>query len=425
MPVADPIAALLAGAYPDPESGELLACEARSIAIEDSLAGREVELVRGCGLGRRLALICDVDTHAALGRRVELALAQQFHVQRVMLPHAPHADIATIAHLLDQVEPGTEGIVTVGSGTLNDLSKMVALHLDLPHVVFATAPSMNGYTSVSASITEGGFKRSVRARTPCGVFLDLRILADAPVRLIRAGLGDSVCRATAQTDWLLSNAVLGTPYREAPFALLVDDEAAMLARAGDLVCGDLVAMRALARTLVLSGIGMTLVGGSFPASQSEHLISHYLEMMAAPDVVHALHGEQTGVAAVAMAGLQARVLAMATAPRLGHTAIDRDAVIAHFGPALGDTCWREFVKKQVPDLDATNARLAAAWPAIRARLARAAMPPATMLGALGAAGAPTRPSDLGYPPGLFDDALAHAREIRDRYTVLDFVADVA
>ncbi|MEO0973902.1 MAG: YdeI/OmpD-associated family protein, partial [Pseudomonadota bacterium] len=45
-------------------------------------------------------------------------------------------------------------------------------------------------------------------------------------RLIRAGVGDSICRPTAQTDWLLSHLVLGTPYIEEPFAVLAEDEEA-------------------------------------------------------------------------------------------------------------------------------------------------------------------------------------------------------
>jgi glycerol-1-phosphate dehydrogenase [NAD(P)+] len=43
---------------------------------------------------------------------------------------------------------------------------------------------------------------------------------------------------------------------------------------------------------------------------------------------------------------------------------------------------------------------------------------------LTAAGAPVTPGDLGWPQPLFDDALAHAREIRNRYTFLDFAADL-
>ena len=39
------------------------------------------------------------------------------------------------------------------------------------------------------------------------------------------------------------------------------------------------------------------------------------------------------------------------------------------------------------------------------------------------AGAPTRPVHLGYPDELFEDAVVHARELRDRYTFLDLAAD--
>src|SRR6185295_9183520 len=126
------------------------------------------------------------------------------------------------------------------------------------YVVFATAPSMNGYTSMNAAITIDGHKKTLPAAAPLGVFMDLEVLAAAPPRMIRAGLGDSLCRSTAQADWLLSHHLLGTPYRHAPFALLADDEPALLDAPEALLRGDLDAMRALARTLVLSGLGMTI-----------------------------------------------------------------------------------------------------------------------------------------------------------------------
>jgi glycerol-1-phosphate dehydrogenase [NAD(P)+] len=44
---------------------------------------------------------------------------------------------------------------------------------------------------------------------------------------------------------------------------------------------------------------------------------------------------------------------------------------------------------------------------------------------LAAAGAPTEPGQLGWPPELFDDARWHAREIRNRYTFLDLAADAS
>lgn len=425
MPVADPIELLLAGQYPDPQTGELLGAESRSVVIADTLADRETELLAALGLGNRLAVVSDANTFAALGERVERAIEGTFTVQRIVLDGAFDADIETIVRLAAAIEPGTDAVVAVGSGTLNDLSKMVALERGVPQVVFATAPSMNGYTSLSASITGGGVKRSVRAATPAGVFFDLGVLAAAPLPLIRAGLGDSSCRPTAQADWLLSHLLLDRPYREAPFALLAADEAALFADPRALVSRDLAAMRLLVRTLVLSGFGMTICGGSFPASQGEHLLGHYVEMLHPPDVVERLHGEQIGVCALAMARLQDHLLAHDQPPVIYPSTLTRGELAARFGPVAGEACWTEIAPKllDATAAEALTARLATGWDALRTRIAAVTHGAARMEKMLVAAGAPTTAEALGWPGELLTDALEHAREIRNRYTFLDFAAD--
>ena len=142
----DPIAQLLAGRFPDPDTGELLAAESRSVVIEDSLDGREAELVGALGVGNRLAVIGDANTFAALGSRVCAALDAKFDVQIIVLD-APHADTETVRRISALLQSNIDALIAVGSGTLNDLAKMVAFERDLPQLVFATAPSMNGYTS--------------------------------------------------------------------------------------------------------------------------------------------------------------------------------------------------------------------------------------------------------------------------------------
>lgn len=262
----------------------------------------------------------------------------------------------------------------------------------------------------------------MRAAAPLGVFFDLRVLAAAPARMIRAGLGDSACRSTAQADWLLANALIGQPYRDAPFALLARDEAELFARAAELVAGDLHAMRHLVRTLVLSGFGMTIANGSFPASQGEHMIAHYVELVAPAIAATTLHGEQTGFTALMMAQLQNRMLARDTPPRVGPTRLDRDAVLAHFGPVAGPLCWAEFAPKRLDQdaADARNALLARDWDAIRARIAAISVTPETLLGWLQAGGAW---HELGWPSQLTSDALHYARATRNRFTFLDLLGD--
>lgn len=420
----DPLRDLLAGAYRDPQTGELLSVPVRSLVIEPSLRDRELELVAALEFGPRLAVVGDDDTFPALGDRVVRALRSRYTVQRVSLGRAPHADDATLARLLGTLEPGIDAVIAIGSGTLNDLCKLAAKTRGCPQAVFATAPSMNGYTSVSASLTEGGLKRSIRTETPRGVFFDLQVLAQAPPRLIRAGLGDSLCRPTAQADWLLAHELLEQPYREVPFALLAADEQVLLAAPGALVHGDLEVMRSLARTLALSGFGMTLCGGSYPASQGEHLLCHYVDMLGLA-TTSTFHGEQIGVATLAMARLQRRLLEAERPPHLAASSFSEESLRSHFGPTLGASCWQEVRTKHfgVERAAALEERLAARWSAVRQRLTAVLRPPEQLAAALVATGAPTAPRELGWSPATFSAAMVHAREIRNRYTFLDLAAD--
>ena len=114
-------------------------------------------------------------------------------------------------------------------------------------------------------------------------------------------------------------------------------------------------------------------------------------------------------------------------PVLLPTAVDRDAVIRRFGAERGEACWRELEPKRI-DRDRAeqlNARLVAGWDAMRDRIRGVALGAGRIHEVLTAAGAPVMPPDLGWPDALFEDAVAHAREIRNRYTFLDFAADLA
>jgi glycerol-1-phosphate dehydrogenase [NAD(P)+] len=417
------IRALLAGTYPDPDGPGTLAVPTRSVVIEPSLDGHEADLVAGLGLGRRLAVVSDETTHVVLGARVERALGTLAAVEGLVLPGRPRADLATV-ELVRQATRGADALIAVGSGTLNDLAKYAAARDGKPYAVFPTAPSMNGYTAVNATITIEGLKTSRPGVAAHGVFLDLRVLAAAPPRLIRAGLGDSLCRPTAQADWLLAHLLRGDPYREAPFALLAEDEPGLLAEPEALLRGDLGAIGRLARTLVLSGFGMTLCGGSQPASQGEHLVSHYVDLRGSPAWPEAFHGEQVGVATLTMARLQERVLAGGP-PRLGATRPDEALLMRHFGSALGAACWREFSRKRLDQAaaDAFTERLACRWDDWRRRLAAVGRPAQVLADVLRRAGAPTSPDDLGWPRAFYQEAVRHARLVRDRFTFLDLADD--
>jgi glycerol-1-phosphate dehydrogenase [NAD(P)+] len=413
---------LIAGRWRDPTTGRSVRIGTRTIVIERSLDGGEAELIGPLELGRRLAVVGDRNTFDALGQRVARALAGFARIDSVVLD-APVADLATVDELRVRTD-AAEALIAIGSGTLNDLCKYLVYRTGRPYAVFATAPSMNGYLTATASLARDGVKVSLPARPPVAALFDLDVLRKAPARLIRAGIGDSICRTTAQADWLLGHYLRGAPYSETPYLLQIDEEPHLLSHAAEIVAGDVEGVRALTRLLVLAGIGMVMVGGSQPASMGEHLISHYIDLMAAPHP-GSLHGEQVGVATLTVSRLQHALLQAERTPEVRPTWLDEAAMRARYGESLGDAFLAEFRSKALDEAAAAqmNARLAEVWPIMSARLRAVMLPTVRLRAALEAAGAPTRGVDLDLPRGFYRDAVRHAREIRDRYSILDLAGD--
>ena len=417
----DNISQLLDGTFESPDGGTA-GVATRALVIAPSLKGMELDLVRNLDMGRHVAIVSDETTHAVLGERVESALRGSFRTTSIVFPSGPHPDDVTVARLRESTAL-VDAFIAIGSGTINDLCKFVSATERKPYAVFGTAPSMNGYTSLNAAITENGHKKSLPAQAPAGAFFDLAILSAAPARMIRSGLGDSLCRATAQADWLLAHLLFDQPYRQLPYALLADDEAPLFEEADALMTGDIQAMERLVRTLVLAGFGTAICGTSEPASQGEHLISHYIDMLGDPKRLMVFHGEQVGVTTLSMARLQECMLD--GTPIVEPDSDNENDFIERYGKTLGHSCWKDFVHKRL-DADAAdclNQRLADRWDRMRERIASVMHAASYLLGVLKKTGAPTSPEDIYVPRSFYETAILRSRDIRKRYTFLDLAAN--
>ena len=414
LPIIDDVTA---GRYPAPELGGPLRTTIRRIAVADSLDGAEAELVAGLDLGRRVAVVGDENTWPVLGSRVAAALPG---AQMIVLDH-PKANEAH-ADLLQDHARDADALIAIGSGTLNDLCKYVTWRTGRRSAVFATAPSMDGYVTTTVSITRDGFKLSLPAHAPAGVFFDLGVLAAAPLRMMRAGLGDTVCRTTAQADWLLSHLLLDTVYAETPYRLMAEDEPKLYAQAHLLPQGDLGAMLALTRMLILSGLGVLVTGTSHCGSMGEHAISHFIDTFADPHP-RTLHGEQVGIATWTMARLQDAMLAAEAPPVLAPLAVDLERYRRDYG-RLAPSCLAAVQAKPFDTVgtERLNRRLAERWPAVRDRILSALLPLAEIERVMRAAGAPLTAAELGMDPALYRRAVGGAHELRDRYCFLDLAA---
>lgn len=420
------IRALLEGRWRDPDSSKPLSIPIRTIEIRDSLDGDEARLFFDdhpeC---ETVAVVSDEITHDILAHRVARALSGRARVCEIVLS-APKPTLESAEDLRRRADDA-DVLVAVGSGTVNDLVKYAAFLGEKFYDVFPTSP-MNAYTTGTASLTERGVKRSLQARCARGVFFDLSVLSACPPRLMASAFGDVVpCRPTAQTDWRLSRAVKNTPYTEAPYTLLAEDEKTLLADAGRLRSGDVPTLAALVRGCVLNGLGSVLGGGTTHCgSMAEHMISHYLDMFAGDAHPGSLHGEQVGVTSLSVLRLQSALLDRPSPPKLSPTIDRREFLRDAFGAEMGGEFAGQMEKKAMDEGDTQtwNARDADAWVEFAAPMRETLVSPDELERALKAAGAKTTADELGFDAAIYREALERARFIRDRFTFLD-IADEA
>ena len=170
-------------------------------------------------------------------------------------------------------------ILGVGSGVINDLCKVLCTAAKVPCMIVATAPSMDGYASDSASVEIGSIKYSLKEKMPEAILCDTQILAKAPQKMIRAGMGDILAKYTSLIDWKISHIVTGECYCDLAADLVRDSLRRTVAVADGVRESREETVLAITEGLVLSGIGITFAGCSHPASGLEHYFSHCWEMM--------------------------------------------------------------------------------------------------------------------------------------------------
>jgi glycerol-1-phosphate dehydrogenase [NAD(P)+] len=250
--------------------------------VEESAGARKVVVAAGSNVRSKVRDAVD----SALGPRarwVDVAAADLENVDRVV------------------AQSGDSGcIVGVGGGKSVDVGKLAAFRRHLPFYSVPTSASHDGISSPFASLKGLDRPYSVMAKPPLGILADIDVISSAPRRLLAAGCGDLVSKLTAVKDWQLGHRVTGEYYGgyAASLALMsadvVIDGSRRIGRFGKDGVRDIV------EALISTGVAAGIAGSSRPCSGSEHLFSHYLDLVA-PD--SGLHGEKCGIGTIMMARL--------------------------------------------------------------------------------------------------------------------------
>jgi glycerol-1-phosphate dehydrogenase [NAD(P)+] len=418
---------VISGEWRDPVSGKACAVPFETIRIEDTLDGGAADLVAPLKIGRKLAVVSDTNTVEAMGRRVAKELSGWADVEEIIFPGNTHCDEPTI-ELMKEKTRSCDGCVVVGSGSLSDTVKFATFQDGRRYVSFATAGSMNGYGAVTASVTlANGYKTSIAAHAPRAVFVDLGVSAAAPAWLAAAGLGDSLCRPTAQVEWWAAHRLLGGSYTQTPFDLfnVENDEALMIKTAPQYKSHSVEANGYLHRVLTLASFGNNIVGTSHSGSMGEHQVSHWIDMFAGDKHPGTTHGQQVGVASIALARLHQYLLSLDKPPKIKPTKINRTDFVERYDNNIGLAMYGEAVKKsfEIESAAAFNHKLEQIWPELRAELRVMMLPPEELAAIISAAGGPTTATELGLPRSIWRRAMKHARDVRNRWSFLDLADD--
>ncbi len=423
---------LLGSSFPC-ECGKVHTVSVRKMVVEEDAYLRLPEVLNGLSLPQSACVVADDHTYEILGGRVVRVLSQARHsVKGIVLESPPgdvvRADQPTADELLRSL-PTVPLLIAVGSGTINDLTKLAAYKRNIPYVVLPTAPSMNGYTSSIVALTVSGLKTTSETTPPVAVVADLNVLVEAPAELIAAGLGDIISKPVSTADWKLSQIVNGDYFCYRPIQLIEKFEPLYLAKTEEIKLRQPEAIRVLTEALLYSGISMTIAGSSAPGSGGEHLISHTLDMQA--DLAgrpHGYHGTQVGLATIFTAALYEKVF------QEDVPSFDVDARIVE-GESPGretsnlERYWGRLasaVEKELsfksPGPEGKRDRLSMiqrGWDGIKRECRGFLRPWRQIKSVLETGGAATRVRDIGLSLNQFRDAVLHAREMRRRYTILD------
>ncbi len=376
--------------------------------------------------GLKYLVIVDARTYEAAGRSVvEKLESGKAEIRYFIVPdiedETPAADNITKDLVLLQA-PDADLYIAVGSGVINDLVKWVAYLRKKPYMTVPTAASMNGYASANVAATVDGLKVLFHAEACRAVFVDPRIIIDAPYELTTAWLGDVLAKSVSSADWKLNQFLFDDYFCQYSVDLLKDLEPVYLENPVGIKNREPAAIKALFEALLFSSIAMTITGTSSPASGGEHMISHTLDMVAGRDgTKHDYHGRQVGVSSILMAALYAKVMSI------------EKPVFVEVPPSIHSGFWGNLSHVVEKEYERKLSKFERAaeflsqgdnWNSLRNIIRPNLVPAAKLKNCLVQAGGAYRFSDIrdndcGLEREKFLMTVKHANEMRERFTILD------
>ncbi len=382
----------------------------KAVEIGSGMLARTAEILRDADFPRNILVVADKNTLAAADGIINILENGGFSVKLKLYDDLREPTVERVNEICE-LSADVEGILSVGTGTLNDICRRAALLSDREFAIFATAPSMDGFASGTSPIIENGFKATLPARQPSVIIADTAILAAAPSHLKAAGFGDIIGKFTALVDWRVAHLTVGEYYCENIANLVREALRRICAMADRVSAEDAETAGAIMEILVFTGLAMKLAEASRPASGAEHMISHMIGMRQLADgEISDFHGKKVGVGTVTLCELYHKAIELK--PDFRPDRPDWDRVYAAYGESIKENIIRENSPPITDKLDPAD--IAAKWSEI-GKIVREELPtPAELLKIMKAAGAATTYAEIGTDEALARDCVIYHSYMRDK-----------
>jgi len=217
-----------------------------------------------------------------------------------------HADMQAAAKAQSRIAEGV-GIIGIGGGTITDICKYAAFLAqkqnpelgEIPLIICQTATSGSAFGANQAVIFKDGVKRTLHARYPSAIAVDLDVIGSAPRNLNIAGFGDMSGILVSSVDWYVSHLLgMSEGYSELVVNIMQDSGRALLEVDRQVAGMQPQGIEVLAKILIIMGIVSSMGFGTAPISGFDHMISHALDFEGLTTGRKlSLHGAQVGLGA--------------------------------------------------------------------------------------------------------------------------------
>lgn len=280
--------------------GRIHTSEIKSVLTGNGAVNKLPEELKKLSVNK-VFVLSDINTNQVAGDKVRslLNLSNIPYSEYVFKEKHTVPDEKSVGSAVMHFDKSCDCLITIGSGVLNDISKILSVTAKIPYIIIGTAPSMDGYASDSSSMELEGVKVTLSSKSPDIIIGDTDILKTAPDRMILSGLGDMLAKYISVCEWRISNVVNGEYYCEKVAQLVRESLKKCMSDTESLLKREDEAIKNVFEGLVLSGLAMKYAGVSRPASGVEHYFSHIWDMRALEKKTPSdLHGIQCGIGTV-------------------------------------------------------------------------------------------------------------------------------